>query len=200
MPDETPDIPPSRTGSVDPVDPPPPEAPSRPGGATALTDPRDPVDPDTGSGPRSAAPRTGGRREEVATLAVIAVGGALGACARYGATLLWPTEPGAFPWTTFAVNVTGCAAMGVLMGLLTVRTATHRLVRPFLGTGMLGGYTTFSTYTVEGNHLLGGDPGPGLGLLYLAATPAAALLAVWGAAVLTRRAATPRPHRLRGRA
>ncbi|WP_261988702.1 fluoride efflux transporter FluC, partial [Streptomyces sp. wa22] len=55
-----------------------------------------------------------------------------------------------FPWAVFAVNVTGCALIGVLMVLLAERgTVTHPLVRPFLGVGVLGGFTTFSTYAAS---------------------------------------------------
>ncbi len=115
---------------------------------------------------------------------MIAVGGVLGACARYGATLLWPTGPGSFPWTTFWINVTGCAAMGVLMAIVSAARSAHPLVRPFLGTGVLGGYTTFSTYAVDAQRLLDGDHLV-TALLYLAATVAAALAAVWAAAKLT---------------
>jgi CrcB protein len=48
-----------------------------------------------------------------------------------------------------AVNVSGCFLIGVLMVVITELTEPHRLVRPFLGVGVLGGYTTFSTATVE---------------------------------------------------
>ena len=129
--------------------------------------------------------------EPVAIVAAVAAGGVLGACARYGAALLWPAVTGGFPWTTFGVNVTGCALMGVLMVLVTERATAHPLVRPFLGTGVLGGYTTFSTYAVDAQHLLE-DHRPGAALLYLAGTLIAALLAVWGAAALTRVLVPPR--------
>jgi CrcB protein len=126
------------------------------------------------------------RHAPVPLLAVIAAGGALGACARYGAALMWPTPPGAFPWTTWVVNTAGCAAIGVLMVLIAeVRTA-HPLVRPFLGTGMLGGFTTFSTYAVDGQRLVDGGRA-GLALAYLTLTVLGALGAVWAAAVATRR-------------
>jgi CrcB protein len=126
------------------------------------------------------------RHASVPLLAVIAAGGAVGACARYGASLVWPTPAGAFPWTTWAVNTAGCAAIGVLMVLIAeVRTA-HPLVRPFLGTGMLGGFTTFSTYAVDTQRLV--DSGrAGLALAYLTLTVLGALGAVWAAAVATRR-------------
>jgi CrcB protein len=144
---------------------------------------REPVDPDTAVEPWPPGPSRVSR--QVGILAAIAAGGVLGACARYGATLLWPAAPGTFPWTTFWINITGCTLMGVLMVLINERTTVHPLVRPFLGTGVLGGYTTFSTYAVDAQHLLDGDR-PGIALLYLAATLVAALVAVWGAAAITR--------------
>ncbi|GAB2621881.1 hypothetical protein Aab01nite_77140 [Paractinoplanes abujensis] len=124
-------------------------------------------------------------------IAAIALGGIIGACARYGASLLWPTPAGGFPWTTFWVNVTGCAAMGVLMVVATEILTPHPLVRPFLGTGVLGGYTTFSTYIVDAQQLL--DAGRLVtALLYLVATLVTALLATQAAAALTRRVAVRR--------
>lgn len=119
-------------------------------------------------------------------LAVIAAGGALGAVARYAASLAWPAAEGAFPWAVFAVNVTGCALIGVLMVLVVERgTVTHPLVQPFLGVGVLGGFTTFSTYAVDVSKLLARQEAV-TALAYMAATAVAALGAVWGAAVLTR--------------
>ncbi|WP_312885443.1 fluoride efflux transporter CrcB [Streptomyces physcomitrii] len=118
-------------------------------------------------------------------LLVVAVGGAAGASARYGAALLWPTGPAGFPWTTLLVNVTGCALMGILMALITEVRSVHPLVRPCLGTGVLGGFTTFSTYAADIQRLTQRDRLP-LALATLALTPAGALLAVWSAAALTR--------------
>ncbi|MEV7613318.1 CrcB family protein [Streptomyces sp. NPDC089799] len=121
-------------------------------------------------------------------LAVVAAGGALGAVARYALSLLWPVVPGGFPWATFWTNVVGCALIGVLMVLVSEggRTA-HPLVRPFLGTGVLGGFTTFSTYALDFARLL--DEGAaGTALAYAGGTVVGALGAVWAAALLTRRA------------
>jgi CrcB protein len=123
---------------------------------------------------------------QLPVVAAVAVGGAIGACARYGAGLLWPTAPGSFPWTTFWVNVAGCAVIGVFMVIITEVLTVHRLVRPFFGTGVLGGFTTFSTYAVDTQHLIDGGRAV-TGLLYLAGTMIAALTAVWTAASLTRR-------------
>ncbi|MEU9895936.1 fluoride efflux transporter CrcB [Streptomyces phaeochromogenes] len=119
-------------------------------------------------------------------VAVVSVGGALGASARYGATLLWPTHTGGFPWTTFWVNVVGCFVIGAFMVVITEVWAAHRLVRPFFGTGVLGGFTTFSTYAVDIRTLV--DTGhPRTALVYLAATLVAALAAVWLAVTAVRR-------------
>ncbi|WP_175438047.1 MULTISPECIES: fluoride efflux transporter CrcB [unclassified Streptomyces] len=148
----------------------------------------EPVDPDLDPGPRPPAPATRPAltHGQAPVLAVVAAGGALGAAARYGASLLWPTAAGGFPWTTLLVNVVGCAVIGVFMVVVTDVWAAHRLVRPFFGTGVLGGFTTFSTYAVDIQHLLRSGEA-GTGLAYLAVTVVAALAAVWCSASLTRR-------------
>jgi CrcB protein len=143
--------------------------------------------PDTES--PSAPTRTARRpdvRGQTPVVAVVALGGALGAGARYALSLGWPAHPGQFPWATFWTNVVGCAVIGVFMVVITDVWAAHRLVRPFFGTGVLGGFTTFSTYTVDIQKLV--DSGhPRTGLAYLAATLLAALTAVWLAVAATRR-------------
>jgi CrcB protein len=119
-------------------------------------------------------------------LAVISAGGALGAVARYGLSLAVPYGHAGFPWPTFAVNVTGCLAIGVFMVAITEAFAAHRLLRPFVGVGVLGGYTTFSTYTVDGLRLLR-DGDYRIALLYLIGTMLACLLAVVLGVVVARR-------------
>ncbi|KUN81228.1 fluoride efflux transporter CrcB [Streptomyces griseoruber] len=142
---------------------------------------------------RTSTPRGTTGTGQLPVVAVVAVGGGIGAAARYAATLWWPTATGGFPWTTFWVNVVGCAVIGVFLVLITEVLTVHRLVRPFFGTGVLGGFTTFSTYTVDIQRLV--DAGrPGAAFAYLAATLSAALGAVWLAATATRRAL---PTRLR---
>jgi fluoride exporter len=125
-------------------------------------------------------------RSQAPVVAVVALGGAVGACARYGLALALPAAPGGFPWATFWANVTGCAVIGVFMVLITEVWAAHRLIRPFFGTGVLGGYTTFSTYAVDIRRLADAHR-PDLGLAYLAATLCAALAAVWLASAAARR-------------
>ncbi|MDX3224149.1 CrcB family protein [Streptomyces sp. ME19-01-6] len=139
------------------------------------------------TGPGATPPvRRGSWRGQGPVVCVVAVGGAAGAAARYGMALLWPTPAGAFPWTTFVVNAVGCALIGVFLVLITEVWAAHRLVRPFFGTGVLGGFTTFSTYAVDIERLVDGGH-PVTGAVCLAATPLAALAAVWAAVAATRR-------------
>ncbi|MEU5591766.1 fluoride efflux transporter CrcB [Streptomyces sp. NPDC020298] len=130
-------------------------------------------------------------RAQAPVVAVVALGGALGATARYALSLAWPTPPGGFPWATFWTNVGGCAVIGVFMVVISEVWAAHPLVRPFFGTGVLGGFTTFSTYAVDIQRLLDGGR-PGTALAYLAATLLAALTAVWAAAAATRGVLKPR--------
>lgn len=143
----------------------------------------EPVDPDVDL-------RIPGQRRELArgqlpVLGVIALGGGLGALARFGLATWLPAEPGHFPLATFVTNVSGCFLIGVLMVLITEVWAAHRLVRPFVGVGFLGGFTTFSTYAVEIHGLL--RPGTVLVAFgYLAGTLIAAMLAVLAGVWLTR--------------
>jgi CrcB protein len=120
-----------------------------------------------------------------AVLGVVAVGGVLGALARYGIGLAVPHPPSGFPWATFAINVSGCVLIGVLMVLVTDVWPGHRLLRPFLGTGLLGGYTTFSTYMVDTQHLLAAGA-VRTALAYLMGTLLAALIAVQVGMAATR--------------
>lgn len=79
----------------------------------------------------------------------VALGGALGAAARYGVSSWLAPLTGTNAWATFTVNVTGALALGVLVGLLEQRPSVDPLVRLALATGVLGGFTTFSTWTFE---------------------------------------------------
>lgn len=122
---------------------------------------------------------------EAPVVGVVALGGGLGALGRYGLAEALPTPSGGFPWATFATNVLGCLLIGVLMVLVTEARQAHRLVRPFLGVGVLGGFTTFSTYAVETSGLLRHGEA-GLAVAYLAGTLVAAMVV---AGVVVTRAA-----------
>ena len=120
-------------------------------------------------------------------LAVIAAGGATGSLARWGLTLLLPHPAGAFPWATFVANVSGCGLIGVLMVCVIELWPPSRYVRPFLGVGVLGGFTTFSTYMLDARSLLvAGRPAVAGG--YVFGSLAAGLAAVWTGVTVTRAA------------
>lgn len=147
----------------------------------------EPVDPDVDLRvPAQRAETAGGRARAV--LAAVAAGGALGATARHGLTLAWPTPPGGFPWAVLVVNAVGCALIGVVMVLVSEHgRVRHPLARPFLGVGVLGGFTTYSAHALDAVLLL--ERGEtGIALAYLGGTFAVALGAVWASAAATRAA------------
>ena len=85
-------------------------------------------------------------------LLIVAAGGALGAVARYGvgvwAQRLFPVAQ--WPWATLTVNVVGGLLMGLLAGWLALRAgAQQETVRLFAAVGLLGGFTTFSAFSLE---------------------------------------------------
>ena len=81
---------------------------------------------------------------------LVGLGGALGAMARYGVALALPAMPGGFPLATFLVNVFGSVAMGLLIGILAKFTPEHQNeIRLFLAVGLFGGFTTFSSFSLD---------------------------------------------------
>lgn len=120
-------------------------------------------------------------------LGAIAAGGALGSLARLGISELLVPEAGKFPWSTFVENVSGGLALGCLMVLVLDVWPSRRLVRPFLGVGLLGGYTTFSTYMLDTQTLLT-DGHAVTAMTYLFGSLATGVVGVWLAIALTRRA------------
>lgn len=96
-------------------------------------------------------------RQHQAPLAVFA-GGALGTLVRAGLARLWPHAAGELPTATLAVNLVGALALGFLLGRLALApdTGWRRTLRLGLGTGFMGGLTTYSTFIVEVEHLAGG--------------------------------------------
>ena len=99
------------------------------------------------------------------TLAVIAIGGMIGAAARFKIAEALPTEPGHFPWATFWINLSGSFVLGFLLVVLLERLPAARNTRLFLATGILGAYTTMSTFAVE-TALLVKDDHAATALLY----------------------------------
>jgi CrcB protein len=78
----------------------------------------------------------------------VALGGALGASARYAVSLWVPARADGWPMATFLINVTGSLLIGLLAGW-TAGRASHEPWRLLLGVGVLGGFTTFSAYSLE---------------------------------------------------
>lgn len=103
------------------------------------------------------------------TAAAVAAGGAAGALARYGlSAAIGPAAAGAFPLATFIANVSGSLLLGALLGAASAIRIPISL-REGLGTGVFGGYTTFSAFSVE-TVLLLKDGHAAAGLLYAAAS------------------------------
>jgi CrcB protein len=145
-----------------------------PGSREALGS-QEPIDPDIGTKPGVDA----------ATLLVIAIGGVLGAVARYEAGLRWPTLPHGFPWTTLGINLLGSALLSIVVVIATDLPRTHRLFRPMLGTGVIGGFTTFSTFAVENQRLLTNGHIP-IAFAYMVTTVIACIAVAWAFDLVTR--------------
>jgi CrcB protein len=124
------------------------------------------------------ASRPSAPRPSLPVLAAIGSGGALGAVARYEITLAVPVSPAAFPWTTWAINLTGSFVLGVVATLVLQRWPSTRYMRPFVGVGICGGYTTWSTFMTE-TVLLGRDGRPGLAAVYIVASVIGGLAATY---------------------
>jgi fluoride exporter len=112
-----------------------------------------------------------------ADLAAIAIGGGLGSVARYLLSATFPAGHG-FPWAIFAVNVSGSFALGVLMIYLLEIWPPRRFLRPFFAVGLIGGYTTFSTYAGGVMTLLTGGA-TALATAYALSSILGAIVAVW---------------------
>lgn len=118
---------------------------------------------------------TGGRPLRPSLIGAVALGGALGALLRYALTTAYPDGGAGFPWTTFAINVTGSLVLATLPAMPPVRRHPH--LPALLGTGVLGGYTTMSAYAEQSRALV--DAGhAGTAAVYVVGTLAACLLAV----------------------
>jgi CrcB protein len=131
----------------------------------------------------SAAPAL--LRDRWDVLLVIAAGGALGSLARWAVGETFPHGDAQVAWGTWLANVSGSFLLGVLMVFVLDVWPPRRYLRPFLGVGVLGGYTTFSTYMLDTRGLLaGGEPAAAFG--YLFGTLLTGLLAVWLGVVVAR--------------
>lgn len=159
-----------------------------------------PLDPDIGDGDGDgdgsvvvpappAGTRTAGGRADPRILAVIALGAMPGATARYALSRLAPVHTGGFPWATFWTNVSGSFALGFLLVVLVERLRpigrAPRYARVFAGTGFLGAYTTFSTFSVEADVLVKDGHGT-TALAYVVASLVVGLAAAFAGMVAAR--------------
>jgi CrcB protein len=147
-----------------------------------------PVDPDVDL--HVPAERRELRPRAWPVLAAISSGGVGGALARYGLQAVFPHSVTGFPWATFGINVSGCLLIGVLMVLVIEVWPGRLLVRPFVGVGVLGGFTTFSTYIVDIQQAVTAGAAR-TALAYLALTLTGAMTAVWAGAAVTGWAVRP---------
>jgi CrcB protein len=152
--------------------------------------PSDPAAPGIGHTPPLDR-RPGRAQPDV--LAVIALGGMIGATARYGVIQLLPTSSGRFPWATFVENLAGSFLLGLLLVVLLERPHPSRYVRPFLATGILGAFTTMSAYQLE-TALLFKDGHPLTAVVY-GLTSVAAGLALAYVGLIAGQLVLPRPAR-----
>ena len=132
-----------------------------------------PVDPDI-EVPQPAPPLGTLLRAHGDLLPWIGAGGAAGSLARWGVERA--VTGSSYPWATFLVNVSGCLLIGVLMAFVLDVWADRRYLRPLLGVGFLGGFTTFSTFVLETRDLATASHGL-LALGYVVASTSGGLAA-----------------------
>ena len=119
-------------------------------------------------------------------LLLASAGGAIGAGTRY-AVSAWFAAKGltGFPWATLFINVTGSVLMGLTVGLLMSRAELPVEFRVFLATGVLGGYTTFSAFSLEVWQLLERGE-PGLAAAYIGASVVLSIAGLAGGILVER--------------
>ncbi|HVA04731.1 MAG TPA: fluoride efflux transporter CrcB [Acidimicrobiales bacterium] len=158
-----------------------------------------PIDPDLA--PADSAPLGAGgsagrsartARARASVLLAIALGAAAGAPARYGLAQVIHVAPGAFPWATFVTNISGSFLLGLFMAFVLERFPPTRYLRPFIATGFLGAYTTYSTFAVESDLLIK-QGHAATGVAYAAVSLATGFAAVWAGIWIAR--TVPLPHR-----
>jgi fluoride exporter len=116
----------------------------------------------------------------------VAIGGAIGSAARYGVNVWSARLLGtAFPWHTLIVNIAGCFVMGMLVEVMALKLNIGNETRAFLTTGILGGFTTFSAFSLD-FALLVERKAYGHALAYGAGSVALSLIAVFAGLYLVR--------------
>lgn len=105
----------------------------------------------------------------MANILAVGLGGAIGAMARYGTGVLSARIFGlSFPYGTLGVNIVGCLIMGLIVGMFALREPVDPALKLFLTAGVLGGFTTFSAFSLEAIMLY--ERKPALALVYVLAS------------------------------
>lgn len=120
-------------------------------------------------------------KAEVGLFVAVGAGGAVGGSARWALSTAVADTPDSFPWSTFVENVSGCLLIGALMALILAATTgwlASPYTRAFLAIGVLGGYTTFSTFAVQVLELLQHGKAS-IALAYVAASSTVGIAAAW---------------------
>lgn len=159
----------------------------------AVGDPGQPYLHGSPPGPQRRVLHQDRRRASPDVLAAISLGGMLGASARYGIAQWLPTAPGRFPWATFWTNLAGSFLLGLILVVVLERFPPTRYLRPFVATGVLGAFTTMSTFQVE-TALLLKDGHVGTGLLYGIGSVLAGLALAYAGIVAGRLTPTRQPE------
>jgi len=115
-------------------------------------------------------------RPSAAVVGTVFLGGCLGGIARYGVTRAWPTPQHAFPWATFAINASGAFVLALLLVVVNDVLPPTTYVRPLLGTGFCGAWTTFSSITASTDQLAAHGHA-GTAIVYLVGSLAVGLMA-----------------------
>lgn len=118
------------------------------------------------------------------------VGGVLGTWLRWGVVTALPVTSGSFPTATFIVNMVGAACIGVVVAALVEGRRSRPVATSFVGTGILGGLTTFSAFSVETVELVRVDHVP-VAALYVIASITGGVALAWTGLLLTRRRLDP---------
>lgn len=124
-------------------------------------------------------------RPSVAVVGAVFAGGCLGGIARYGVTEAWPTPQHAFPWATFVINASGAFVLALLLVVVNDVLPPTTYVRPLLGTGFCGAWTTFSAITASTDQLAAHGHAATAGL-YLVGSLAVGLVAALAGLVTGR--------------
>jgi CrcB protein len=150
--------------------------------------------PDRQSGPFDTQRRSRWPRIHWRSVAVIGAGGFVGGLARYGIGLAWVSPAGTFPWATFAINTSGAFVLSLLLVLVLEVLPPTTYLRPAIGTGFCGAYTTFSSVATATDQLAAHGHA-NLAALYVAASLFTGLAAASFGIVLGRSIAANQSRR-----